>query len=56
MCTSLSPVIGYDEAAKIAYEAYKKNKSIRQILKKKNILSEKQINELLNPESMIKPK
>jgi fumarate hydratase class II len=56
MCTSLAPVIGYDEATKIAYEAYKKNKSIRQILKKKNILSEKQINELLNPESMIKPK
>ena len=56
MCTSLAPIIGYDEATKIAYEAYKKNKTIREILTKKNILSAKQINELLNPESMIKPK
>ena len=56
MCTSLAPVIGYDEATKIAYEAYKKNKTIREILEKKNILSKQQIDELLDPKSMIKPK
>tara|TARA_Y100001970_G_C14252899_1_gene873139 strand:- start:5309 stop:6706 length:1398 start_codon:yes stop_codon:yes gene_type:complete len=56
MCTALAPVIGYDEATKIAYEAYKKNKTIREIIEKKNILSKKQIDELLDPKSMIKPK
>ena len=56
MCTSLVPLLGYDKAAEIAYEAYKKNKSIREILKDKKILSNKEINKLLNAESMIKPK
>jgi len=56
MCTSLAPVIGYDEATKIAYEAYKKNKTIKEILEKKDILSKEQINKLLDPKSMLKPK
>ena len=33
-----------------------KNKTIREILEEKNILSRKQINKLLDPKSMIKPK
>lgn len=56
MCTSLVPVIGYDKAAEIAYEAYKENKTIREILKSRNILSDKQIDKLLNANLMIKPK
>ena len=56
MCTSLAPIIGYDAATKIAYEAYKKNKTIREILEEKNILSKQEIKKLLNPKSMIKPK
>jgi len=56
MCTTLAPVIGYDKATKIAYEAYKKNKTIREVLKERNILSDKKINELLDPSKMIKPK
>jgi len=56
MCTSLVPLVGYDKAAEIAYEAYKKNKSIREILMDKKILSNKEINKLLNAELMIKPK
>ena len=56
MCTSLAPVLGYDTAAKIAYEAYKKNKTIREILVSKKLLSIKKIKELLDPKSMIKPK
>ena len=56
MCTTLVPVIGYDKTTEIAYEAYKSNKTIREVLKNKNILSEKEINQLLNPELMIKPK
>ena len=56
MCTSLAPVLGYDIAAKIAYEAYEKNKTIREILVSKKLLSNKKIKELLDPKSMIKPK
>ena len=56
MCTTLVPIIGYDKATEIAYEAYKNNKTIREILKSKNILSEQEINRLLDPHIMIKPK
>ena len=56
MCTTLAPVIGYDKATEIAYEAYKRNKTIREVLVEKNILSDKKINELLDPIKMIKPK
>ena len=56
MCTALAPVIGYDEATKIAYEAYNSGKTIRQVLKDKKILSDKEISKILDPKSMIKPK
>ena len=56
MCTSLAPVIGYDSAAEIAYEAYNSGKTIRQVLKDKKILSDKEISKILDPKSMIKPK
>ena len=56
MCTILAPIIGYDKATEIAYEAYKNNKTIREVLKNKKILPEEKINQLLNPDIMIKPK
>ncbi|SVB73553.1 uncharacterized protein METZ01_LOCUS226407 [marine metagenome] len=56
MCTSLVPEIGYDKAAQIAYEAFKKNKTIRQVLKDNKLLSDKKIEKLLNSKLMIKPK
>ena len=56
MCTSLVPEIGYDKAAQIAYEAFKKGKTIREILRENKILSDKKIEKLLDPKLMIKPK
>ena len=56
MCTSLVPEIGYDKSAQIAYEAFKKNKSIKQVLKDNKVLSDKKIEKLLDPKLMIKPK
>jgi len=56
MCTSLAPIIGYDKAAKIAYESYKSGKTIRQVMKDKKLIDDKTLNEILNPKNMIKPK
>ena len=56
MCTSLVPIVGYDKAAEIAYEAYNKNKSIREVLQEKKMFTKKEIDKLLNAELMIKPK
>ena len=56
MCTSLVPEIGYDKAAQIAYEAFNTNKTIKQVLKDNKVLSDKKIDDLLNPKLMIKTK
>ena len=55
MCTILVPVIGYDKTAELAYEAYKNNKTIRELLLEKNILSDMEIDKILDPLKMTKP-
>ena len=56
MCTSLAPILGYDEAAKIAYESFKTGKTIREVVKEKGILDSNVLDKVLDPKSMIKPK
>lgn len=52
MCTSLSPVIGYDRAAAIAKEAYATGKTIKEVAIGKKILPEEKLAELLDPNKM----
>ncbi len=47
--TALNPIIGYEKATELAAEAYASNKGILQIIREKHILTEQQINELLDP-------
>ncbi len=56
MCTSLAPVIGYDAAAAVAKEAYKSGKTVREIAREKGQIPEEELNRLLDPMSMTKPK
>ena len=55
MCTSLAPIIGYDKAAKIAYNAYESGKTVREIALEEKVLSVEKLNELLDAKSMTKP-
>jgi fumarate hydratase class II len=55
MVTSLAPVIGYDNAAKVAKQAFAEGKTIRQLVLEKKLVDEKQLSELLDPTSMTKP-
>ncbi len=55
MCTSLAPVIGYDKAAGIAHKAFESGKTVREIALEDQILSEDELNKLLDPQSMTKP-
>ena len=55
MCTSLAPVIGYDNAAKIAKEAYERGKTVREVALEKKVLPAAKLNELLDPWSMTTP-
>jgi fumarate hydratase class II len=54
MCTSLAPIIGYDRAAEIAHKAYKSGKTVREIAIEENVLDKKELEKILDPETMIK--
>ncbi|WP_455245965.1 class II fumarate hydratase [Petrachloros mirabilis] len=55
MCTALAPAIGYEAAAKIAKDAYKTGKTVRQVAKEQKVLPEKKLTQLLNPWRMTEP-
>jgi aspartate ammonia-lyase len=55
VATALSPHIGYAATAEIAKEAVRTGKSVRQIAKDRGVLSEEQLNSLLEPERMTSP-
>ena len=55
MCTSLAPVIGYDNAAALAKQAYAEGKTIRQLATDKKLLDPRKLDELLSPWSMTEP-
>ena len=54
LATALNPVIGYDEAAKLAKESMRTGKSIRQLARAKGV-TEKQLNRVLDLGKMTKP-
>ncbi len=55
MCTSLNPLIGYEQAAKLAKEAFSTGQTIRQLCQEKNILPEETLKEALDPWTMTEP-
>ncbi|MFW9928843.1 MAG: class II fumarate hydratase [Candidatus Thorarchaeota archaeon] len=56
LVTAFTPKIGYDKAAWVAKKAFEKNKTLKEILLENNILSEKEIDVVLeNPENMTHP-
>lgn len=55
MCTALAPEIGYEAAAKLAKDAYKSGKTVRQIAKEQKVLSDRRLSELLDPWRMTEP-
>ena len=55
MCTALAPEIGYEAAAKLAKDAYKSGKTVREVAREQQILPEKRLNELLDPWRMTEP-
>jgi fumarate hydratase class II len=55
MCTSLAPVIGYDNAAAIAKEAFKTGKTVRQVARERNLMSEADLDKALDARRMTQP-
>ena len=54
LVTALSPRIGYDEAAKLAREAFVREKKIMDLVVEKGILSKEEAEELLNPRKLVR--
>jgi fumarate hydratase class II len=55
LATALTPVIGYEEAARIAKKAYLQNKTIREAVEEERLLSKEELNRLLDPRRTIAP-
>jgi fumarate hydratase class II len=56
MVTSLNPLIGYEQAAALAKEAFKTGKTVRQLCEEKGILPPETLKAALDPWSMTEPK
>jgi fumarate hydratase, class II len=55
MVTSLAPVLGYETCAKLAKQAFKEDKTIRQLVTEQNLVPPEKLNQLLDPDSMTRP-
>jgi len=55
ICTGLVPAIGYDKAAKIAQEAGRTGKTVREVAKERTNLTDKELDRLLDPAAMTEP-
>ena len=55
LVTALNPMIGYENAAKVAKKAHAENKSLKQAALELNLLTEQQFDEVVRPEQMIHP-
>jgi aspartate ammonia-lyase len=50
--TALNPVIGYDRATELAAEALEKNEGIIELVREKHILTDAQLDEILDPAAL----
>ncbi len=54
--TALNPYIGYENASQVAKEAYASGLSVSEIVLSKGLLTKIQLDEILRPENLTKPK
>ncbi len=54
--TALNPVLGYDTCTKLAKEALDTNRGVYELVLEKKLLSKAELDDLLKPENMIKPR
>jgi len=54
--TAVMPAIGYKRATEVAQEALETGTPVREILRRKNWMTEAELDEILSPEAMTKPR
>lgn len=55
LATALAPVVGYDTAARIAQEAHRTGKTVRQVAREQLPLSDEELDTILDPARMTEP-
>jgi fumarate hydratase class II len=55
LVTALSPVIGYDNAAKVAHEAHIRGSTLKETAVKMGFVTAEKFDEIIRPEDMVKP-
>ena len=55
ICTSLAPAIGYDKAAAISKEAFKTDRTVREVAIEWNVLPSDELDRLLDGRAMTEP-
>lgn len=55
LVTALNPVIGYENAAKVAKTAYKEGKTLKQVAVELNLVTAEQFDAVVIPENMVSP-
>ncbi|KAA9332633.1 aspartate ammonia-lyase [Adhaeribacter soli] len=53
--TALNPVLGYDKTTELAKEALEQDKGILELIKEKNLLTDAQIKDLMDPAKLTSP-
>ncbi len=56
IATALNPYIGYENATRVAKEAYQTGKSVREIVLHLGLLSAQELEEILQPQALIQPR
>ena len=55
LVTALVPYLGYDKAAQLAQEAEKENIKIKELVMKKELFTEAELNKILSVEKLTRP-
>ena len=55
LVTALNPVIGYENAAKVAKTAYKQGKTLKQVAVELELVTAEQFDSIVQPEKMVYP-
>ena len=56
LVTALNPFIGYETSTRLAKEAMTSNRSVYELVLEKGLLTKAQLDQILEPENMIKPR
>ena len=54
--TALNPTLGYENSSRIAKRALQENRSVYDLVLEEGLLTKAELDDLLRPELMIKPK